>query len=300
MVTESKRSDASTAEHRPAAAPGPIVSEPAAVHPAAASSLAGWAMGTAVVALVLAAASPVWVPWLRSAPAPAPAPEVMSPAEIMRTIADRTTPMADRITALEASVQRLAAANATSAASRSGDIRSLALAGAVAQLRMATIRPTPFAVELAVVAGLAEGREAFAPALRLLAPHAATGIPTTRQLRQRLADRVAAALMAEASTDDVPLVSQMVTWFASTAPFGSGRLIHDLTMPATAAALQEAERLAADDDLPGALAAVEGLTGSASAEMQPWISAVRARMDAARATDMLVRIALAELPAAAH
>ena len=263
--------------------------------------LARWAMAAAVAALVLAAASPIWVPMLRSQPEPAAAAAAAVAHEAVRTARiaiDQTASLAGRIEALEATVQRLAAANAqATAAAPSGDIRRLALAGAIAQLRPAVTRPTPFAVELAVVTGLTNGEDQYAIALRLLARHAPTGIPTARQLRQRFPGHAHDALMAEAGTDPVPALMQMVTWMASTAPFGTGHLIHDLTMPDTAAALQEADRRLAADDLAGAVAVLGGLSGAAAAAMAPWTQAARARLDATRAIDILVRTALAELPA---
>lgn len=184
--------------------------------------LVGWAMATAVAALVLAAASPIWVPMLRSQPEPAAAAAAAvahDAARAARAAVDQTASLAGRIEALEATVRRLAAANAAATAvAPSGDIRRLALAGAIAQLRPAVTRPTPFAVELAVVTGLTNGDDQYAMALRLLARHAPTGIPTARQLRLRFAGHAHDALMAEAGTDAVPALMQMVTWMASTAP----------------------------------------------------------------------------------
>lgn len=299
MTAETTRtgisSDAFQGRSAPEAPRPAVPAAEAAAEPAARSSrLAGWAMGTAVAALVLAAASPVWVPLVEGGPeAPPAAPPAAAPIPV-----EPAAPLAGRIEALEATVQRLAAANAAAPALHASELRALALAGAVAQLRLATLRPTPFAVELAVVSGLAERRDEFGPALGLLAAHATAGIPTLRQLRARFRDHAAAALMAEAATDDVPLAAQLATWFASTAPFGSGRLIHGLLMPATAAALGEAERRLAEEDLPGTLAALDTLSDAAAQAMRPWMAAARARIDAGRAVNHLVRTALAELPAA--
>ncbi|BBK29715.1 hypothetical protein EDC65_5360 [Stella humosa] len=259
-----------------------------------ASTLARWAIGIAITALVLVVSSPVWLPMLRGTQ-PDRATVAVAAEEAQRIAAVQTAPLAQRIAALEATVQKLAAAGAATP-----DIRRLALAGAVAQLRPAVARPTPFAVELAVVAGLAERQPAYAAGLRLLAPHATSGIPTLRQLRARFATHVEAALMAEAGNDEVPLVAQFVTWMASTAPFGTGQMIHDITMPATAAALRAADQRLAAEDLDGAVAALAGLTRPAAAAMRPWIEGVRARADATRAMDLLVGAALADLPASAR
>jgi len=269
------------------------------------SGLARWAMAVAVAALVVAVASPVWVPMLRTAPQAAPDPAVAAAiaaaeqaARAARDTADKAVPLAVRIDVLEQAVQKLAAANATAVASP--DIRRLALAGAVAQLRPAVSRPTPFAVELAVVAGLAQGQEPYATALRQLGPLAGTGVPTARQLRLRFPGQADAALMAEAGTDEVPLLAQFVTWMASTAPFGSGQVINELTMPATTAALQRAREQVDADDLAGALAALDGLSGTAATAMRPWTDGARARLAATAAMEVLVRSALAELPASAR
>lgn len=68
-------------------------------------------------------------------------------------------------------------------------------------------------------------------------------------------------------------------------------------MPDTAVALQEADRRPAADDLAGAVATLGALSGAAAAAMEPWMQSARARLDATRAIDILVRTALAELPA---
>ena len=98
------------------------------------SGLARWAMVVAVAALVVAVASPVGVPMLRTAPQAAPDPAVSAAiaaaeqaARAARDTADQAVPLAVRIDVLEQAVQKLAAANATAVASP--DIRRLALAG---------------------------------------------------------------------------------------------------------------------------------------------------------------------------
>ncbi|WP_374447222.1 hypothetical protein [Stella sp.] len=291
--------------------------------PGAAMGLAGWAMATAVVALVLAASSPVWVPMLRSAPeakpdltmtvavrqatdtarsAQASARGAQATAEesvrATRELAERTAPLAARIDTLEATVRKLATASAT--APTAADMHRLALAGAIAQLRPAIARPTPFSVELAVVQGLAQAQDQYMAALRLLAPHASVGIPTLRQLQARFAAAADAALMAEAGAEGVPLASEFLSWVASTAPFGSGRMVHDLMMPETAAALDLARDRLRADDLAGAVAAVSRLRGPAAAAMRPWTDSARARVVGTAAMDSLVRAALADLPGGAR
>lgn len=271
------------------------------------AGLARWALGTAIAALVVAVASPLWVPMLRGTPAPRPDPAVAAAVEAAdraarsaRDLADKAAPLAARIEALESAVQRLATASAGATAAATPDIRRLALAGAVAQLRPAVARPTPFAVELAVVQGLAQGQDRYAAALRRLAPVAITGAPTLRQLRLRFAVEADAALMAEAATDAVPLAAQFVTWMATSAPFGSGRVINDLMMPATAAALERARERLLADDLANAVAALDGLGEPAATRMRPWIEGARARLAVTDAMDGLVRTALADLPVPAR
>lgn len=278
-----------------------------------ASRLAGWALGMAIAALVLAVASPVWVPMIRpsanasvDASLTAAVGAATRTAESARTAADQASraaqdvagkaaPLSARLDSLETAVQALAAANATAAGSP--DIRRLALAGAIAQLRPAVARPSPFAVEFAVVQGLAHGEDRYGEALRRLAPHAAIGVPTLRQLRLRFPAVADAALMAEAGADAIPLATRFVTWVAATAPFGSGQFIHELTMPATAPALARARARLEMDDLAGAITAAEGVTGPAAAVLQPWLAEARARLGLAVAMDGLVRVALADLPA---
>ena len=96
----------------------------------------------------------------------------------------------------------------------------------------------------------------------------------------------------------MPLLAQFVTWMASTAPFGSGQVINELTMPATTAALQLARERVDADDLGGALAALDGLSGPAATAMRPWTDGARARLATTAAMEVLVRSALAELPGA--
>ncbi|MGE0714232.1 MAG: hypothetical protein AB7P02_02215 [Alphaproteobacteria bacterium] len=252
--------------------------------------MAAWGFGTAVVALVLAATSPLWGPALVGGEPLAGriAAAEREVARVGKVAVERTEPLAARIATVESDLQRGARAGEM----RLDELRRLALVGAIAQLRPALVRPTPFPLEFAAVKGLAAGRPDLAPAVALLEPHAAVGIPTARQLRARFDEYALRALMAEAATDDVPIVSQAVAWIASTAPLGSGRFVLDLAMPGAAPAVHAAGARLEAEDLEGALAALTGLRGKAADAMQPWIVQARARADARTAMDALTRAAL--------
>ncbi|MCC7274938.1 MAG: hypothetical protein IT561_19890 [Alphaproteobacteria bacterium] len=257
---------------------------PGTVPPSRGAGLAGWALGTAAVALIVAATSPIWGPLMsgdRLAVRIASAEQEL--ARLGAALTERTDPLPARLAGLE---QEFRAAD-----QRIDELRRLALIGAIAQLRPALARPTPFALELAAVAGLAAGRAGPMAAVAVLTPHAATGIPTLRQIRARFDDYAMRTLMAEASTDDVPIVSQLVTWISATAPLGSGRFVLDLTMPSAATAVRAAAQRLEADDLDGALAVLSGLTGPAAEAMRPWIEQARARADATRALEQLVAAA---------
>ncbi len=167
--------------------------------------------------------------------------------------------------------------------------RNDALLLAVGQLREAMARGDSFAPELASLQALTDNDPSFGPAINTLAAHAARGIKTRAQLRDEFA-RVAPAIMRNAGGDTT------TSWWQ--APIDrlsnlvSVRKIGDVAGDTPDAIAARAEYRLSEDDLAGAVSAVERLSGAPAEAARPWLADARARLDAERAVAALSAQAL--------
>jgi uroporphyrinogen-III synthase len=174
-------------------------------------------------------------------------------------------------------------------ADRAAAKRNDALLLAIGQLREAMARGGSFAPELASLQALADNDPSFGPAINTLAAHAARGVKTRAQLRDEFA-RVAPAILRSAST------GASESWWQ--APIDrlsnlvSVRKIGDVAGDMPDAIAARAEYRLSEDDLAGAVSAVERLSGAPADAARAWLTDARARLDAERAIAALSAQAL--------
>jgi uroporphyrinogen-III synthase len=174
-------------------------------------------------------------------------------------------------------------------ADRAAAKRNDALLLAVGQLREAMARGSSFAPELASLQALASNEPSFAPTINSLAAHAARGVKTRAQLRDEFA-RMAPAILRNAGGDTT------TSWWQ--APIDrlsnlvSVRKIGDVAGDTPDAIAARAEYRLSEDDLAGAVSAVERLSGAPAEAARPWLTDARVRLDAERAVAALSAQAL--------
>jgi uroporphyrinogen-III synthase len=174
-------------------------------------------------------------------------------------------------------------------ADRSAAKRNDALLLAVGQLREAMARGGSFAPELASLQALTDNDPSFGPAINTLAAHATRGVKTRAQLRDDFA-RVAPAILRNAGT------GTSESWWQ--APIDrlsnlvSVRKIGDVAGDTPDAIAARAEYRLSEDDLAGAVSAVDRLSGAPADAARPWLTEARARLDTERAIAALSAQAL--------
>jgi hypothetical protein len=206
--------------------------------------------------------------------------------------------MTTRLDALDARLGQLAAAEARNEAKDDGAQRSLLVA--VAELRAVMMTAQPFVNELAAVRALGHGNAEVEDALRPLTATAATGIPTIAGLAARFRAETAPAILhagAPAAMADASWVDQILARLRALVVIRrvgeSGAADSD---PA-AAAVNGATTALARDDLAGAIASLQHLTGPAAQAAAPWLDLARLRHDADAALSALAGQIAARLAA---
>jgi len=149
--------------------------------------------------------------------------------------------------------------------------KQAALAAAIGNLARATQGSAPFKAELDIIVNLLPDDAA----LRALAPDARKGLPTTGDLMARFGKTAADALTAERKGQQTDSVSKLwtgfsglVTWRSTSGQSGS----------ATERRLARAETHLRSGDLEAAVRELNGITGAASKQLQPWLRDAQARL----------------------
>ncbi|WP_043878747.1 hypothetical protein [Azorhizobium caulinodans] len=239
-----------------------------------------------------------------------------SPAQDLQPIASGLAKATSDIAALRAEQQKLAAAlqsGVDAAKAQAGDLRSAvdaaqkkletlatttqaldrasASVAVLAVLRDAIVSGRPFATELEAARAVAGPKAAT---LDPFASAAGRGYGSTAALAKRLSDEGATALAGEASTG--PTGSGVVNRLLS----GAESLVRVTPPGGTSAApseetLQKAVATLQAGDADGALAALATLPEGARQKLQPVVSAIQGRRDAANAASALFQQALAAI-----
>jgi hypothetical protein len=210
--------------------------------------------------------------------------------------------------ALRDEVEKLAAAQQRLAANekeKGPDGTDQALLLSLEQLRNAIDSGRPFAPHLAAMTALARDRAEVKDALKPLENAAAKGIPDKLTLARRFDEAVAPAMLRAAAAPREDSWSERV-WSGLRSLVvirrvdGTGTNADD---PAEAAVAQ-AEKALAANDLEGAVKAVEAVNGRATGPAQsasaPWLAAARERVAAETALAALSRQLTARLAAGAE
>jgi hypothetical protein len=173
------------------------------------------------------------------------------------------------------------------AASEAGDSREdQALLLGLGQLRQALAGSAQFTADLAAATALAHDRPEVVAALTPLAADAARGVPSLAILQQRFAVRAGAianaGTAAPAPADDWGSAAlARLRGLVTVRRVGSAAVVSG----GPQAAVATAEDALAAGDLPGAVAAMETLTGEATAAAKPWLDDARRRLAAETALD---------------
>jgi len=169
----------------------------------------------------------------------------------------------------------------TRGAPQAGDARARAMILAAANLRAAVAGEAPYAAALDAFTAIAGDDPEVRVAVKLLAGHAATGIPTLATLRVRfdgLAGRVVQA--SKKKTEDGGWMDRAVSRLASLVTLRRVDGRGDAASPDAAVARAE-ERLEAGD-LAAAVEALRPLAGAGRADgvLGPWLDDAKARLAA--------------------
>ncbi len=194
--------------------------------------------------------------------------------------------LAGELARLQTTVAELTASLNERAAVR----RSESLILAAGQLRQALERGGPFATELkAVRAIVGEDAGTLGPPLAALSAYAEKGIATRAALKQRFEGVAGEAVRRGQAGSGDDWWSRTLNRLMSLVVIRPvGEAAGD-TVPARVA---RAEARLAADDLAGALAALDGVSGPAAAVIDPWTSEARARLAAETASAALIAQAL--------
>jgi uroporphyrinogen-III synthase len=174
---------------------------------------------------------------------------------------------------------------------------ALALLLAVGQLRESAAQGEPFKAELLAVAAIAKGAGMETHGIPTLDPLAETGVSTRAALRFQF-DSVSRAI------SQATLAPEGSNWMDRTL----GALANLVTLRRVDGGdaegdgpldlLSRAEAMVLQNDLAGAVAVLENLTGAPAEAAQPWVSAAKAKLAAESALSELTAEALAAVGAA--
>jgi len=239
---------------------------------------------------------PTVTPSTESAATPAPSPltgTILETAKRLENISTRvveletrTTGVPEAMTSTKASLEALTGTTA-SVASRMDDVstrleklessdlldlaRRASLASAIANLTRAAQGSSPFRTEYDIVAALLPANQS----LKDVAPHAATGLPTTGTLITTFGNTANTALDAEKRQSGQSGLSQlwsnftaMVSWRSTAEQEGSS----------TESRLARAEIRLKAGDLTAAVRELSAIKGAARKTLSPWLQKASARV----------------------
>lgn len=224
---------------------------------------------------------------LASTEGPDPTDKLSAAESALRAENER---LAGRMADLErrlASLQERAAQASARVEGRRSDAQILA----IMQLRDAVARGAPFGQELAAVAAVVKDDPAYAEAMATLRAHAERGVVPRRDLARRFAPVASAAVRAGIAPEGSDWVSRTAARLASVVTIR--RVGEDVAGDKPDAAIARAEARLQEDDLAGAIAALERLDGGAAAAMATWLADARATLASEQALALLSRRALA-------
>jgi hypothetical protein len=180
--------------------------------------------------------------------------------------------------------------------SDAGSARVLVIA--VEQLRPALASSSPFDRQLALVRKMMAGDREVIRALDQLAPSAESGVPTAGVVRRGFmaaANRVFVAEVLHIEPDDRWVNKAMVIAASTVRPHDVARTFNiETSGPARTIIAIAAQRLA-DDDLSGAIQAVESLPHSYAPLTASWLAEARQREAAARGWAALEALVVSRL-----
>jgi uroporphyrinogen-III synthase len=159
----------------------------------------------------------------------------------------------------------------------------------VGQLRETMARGASYAPELAALQAIAGSDPAFAPPLTALAAHAERGVKTRAQLREEY-ERILPAILRAAGGE--PASSWWQAPFDRLSNLVSVRKIGDVAGDTPDAVAARAEFRLSEDDLAGAVTAIERLGGPPAEAARAWLLDARARLAVERALASLSAQAL--------
>jgi hypothetical protein len=185
---------------------------------------------------------------------------------------------------------RLDQVDAALADKRQQALRAEAIVLAVGQLRTALASSRPFTKELAALRTLAGGDTDMAAAMDQIEPFADSGVPTYDDLSKDFT-RLAPALVRSAIVGNGQSWWRQALYHVETVV--SIRRVGENTQgDATDAVVARAEGKVDDNDLPGAIAALKGLTGLPADMASSWIHDAGHRVTVDAAADSLTETAI--------
>lgn len=196
-------------------------------------------------------------------------------AEAVGSLQQRVETLGGRVAELKAQME---SQENVEAVARAAAARQTMQALAVSELRDALRFSDPFQQALKAARKALPPDSQVATALDELAGHAARGIPTRSDLRQRFEPAAAQAMASAAGESEdgwVGGVLRRLNDVVTVRPVGEGA-----EGGTPGAILARAESRLEGGDLSGAVAAVEQLSGAPGKAMQPWLEQARARLKA--------------------
>lgn len=183
--------------------------------------------------------------------------------------------------ALREVTDRLHALEQAGPAGSAQETGARAIVLAVSQLRDAIRRGDPYQPQLDALKAVADDDKTIAGSAVILGKHAAGGVPTLADLRDRfaaLAGRIVEADRADSGVGWLDRTMEKVSSLVRIRKVGEG------ADPETVDGLvAQVERLLAAGDLAGAVDRLGRLTGAAAKTAAPWLAPARARVEAERA-----------------
>ena len=218
---------------------------------------------------------------LEAKPAAAP-PELTEIRQQVQQLTATNADLGKRVAALEKGEQAQSAADPT----------DTTLLLAVLQIREAIETARPFAAEYDALAALAKARPDIAAAAAPLAEPAKSGVASRAVLIERLRALRGAIATAQAAPADHDWATR--AW-GQLRGLVTIRRVDGAGQSAAEAGVSAAERALAAGDLPGAVTALDGLTGSAAEAAQPWRQMARQRLAAEEALHHVQSLLVARL-----
>ena len=218
---------------------------------------------------------------LEAKPAAAP-PELTETRQQVQQLTTANADLGKRVAALEKGEQAQSAADPT----------DTTLLLAVLQIREAIETARPFAAEYDALAALARARPDIAAAAAPLAEPAKSGVASRAVLIERLRALRGAIATAQAAPADHDWATR--AW-GQLRGLVTIRRVDGAGQSAAEAGVSAAERALAAGDLPGAVTALDGLTGSAAEAARPWRQMAGQRLAAEEALHRVQSLLVARL-----